>query len=124
MKHHLILNIVIASASYILTRISASFLMLIFLQLNLTKLKFTSLSIAINNKRTNAMYYKLRSFASILNSVCSSVLESLLNYVSIVPGSNKNISAIHNVFVFPEMLACFNIKFSSFKTLICFSIGH
>ena len=136
MKHHLILNIVIVGASYTVTRISASLLMLIFLQLNIGKLKFASSSITINNNRPNAMHYNRRLFDSIVDSLCSSALESLLNYVSIVPGSNQNINANHKVFVFPkntnfnlliliisEMLACFSIKFSSFK-ILCFSIGH
>ena len=133
MKHNLILNIVIFGASYTVTRISASLLMLIFLQLNIGKLKFASSSITINNNRPNAMHYNRRLFDSIVDSLCSSSLESLLNYVSIVPGSNQNINANHKLFVFQKntnfnlliliiskMLACFSIKFSSFKILYDF----
>ena len=133
MKHNLILNIVIVGASYTVTRISASLLMLIFLQLNIGKLKFASSSITINNNRPNAMHYNRRLFDSIVDSLCSSSLESLLNYVSIVPGSNQNINANHKLFVFQKntnfnlliliiskMLACFSIEFSSFKILYVF----
>lgn len=133
MKHNLILNIVIFGASYTVTRISASLLMLIFLQLNIGKLKFASSSITINNNRPNAMHYNRRLFDSIVDSLCSSAFESLLNYDSIVPGSNQNINANHKLFVFQKntnfnlliliiskMLACFSIKFSSFKILYVF----